>query len=938
MRKFDFKKVLLVLLALLMVFALVACNDDSIEEDEGGGPISSGETAANYFTALWNSAKSIGTQPIGQYDDIKFALGAQLSVAVGNAKLNLGIGVEAIYDRANSESDNDNIGLYSAAKVKIYNAENNANLLTAYYFMDEPTKIYVDSLDQKFYLAFDATGSENDDLYSNLTKLLNNDYFSIGNEDLSVDDIINRFVATFGPNFSLEDIISVLLEMLGLNLKDLLDMAASIISSLKTDDGSTKLIDVLTKQGHLVIASVDKRTESDGSITWVGKPANLVYNLASGFTDELITSGAATIELVFNTNAAGNDINYFAVNLTRSNLGSQRATLAASIKINQLSVEKVTAGAAANRTAFGINTENYGADYALIADLSVSVADAMAMITLGNDDVISSNEATIEELANKYNKSEAVSRIVEVNKQALKGKLTAKLVGRMDLLKASDNSKAQLLIYYNEDETSAQAGNLVVKAVFTTEIKNGKTVGSVKIKAVDMNNAYVRIARDYFLVTFIKALDKDVPDENPSEGENYDLIVGAFDALINDADQIEIVGFEPQVMFQNVFFGEKEAKSLSELQMKTFTALDWEAAAIADGWVKQQDGTYKKVTTNIDGDEVEETRSAEQLRKITNISGRSAYPLDLNILKIAEIAVGAFGKSGNEYSVIVNNIANYVFAKTIQGGKIIQLGFMNTMWKMVDKNIVYESAENINEWFAMVYKNSSSVIQRMTDAGIIPAVGIKAVSKFESGKFNVVYRNNKLTYVKEAKEVNNGEQVYVLSYKYVSSEQVGAIIDGVTYYYQNGSTITKEQALVMWAVANADTAEERQNVLATINADRTANNAQELEISVIEKVYEESLSAAMYEMFGGSGIIGEAADVEGMLNALLSGDVSVSIGVVDGAFKVTATYTKSGKSASVNLSLALKANQTIDTSFDEWEDNEDNKTYTIDTSRYMPGN
>ena len=920
MRKFDFKKVLLVLLALLMVFALVACNDDSIEEeDEGGGPISAGETAANYFTALWNSAKSIGTQPIGQYDDIKFALGAQLSVAVGNAKLNLGIGVEAIYDRANSASDNNNIGLYSAAKVKIYNAENNANLLTAYYFMDEPTKIYVDSLDQSFYLAFDATGSENDDLFSNLTKLLNNDYFSIGNEDLSVDDIINKFVATFGPNFSLEDIIAVLLEMLGLNLKDLLDMAASIISSLKTDDGSTKLIDVLTKQGHLVIASVDKRTESDGSITWVGKPANLVYNLASGFTDELITSGAATIELVFNTNAAGNDINYFAVNLTRSNLGSQKATLAASIKINQLSVEKVTAGAAANRTAFGIKTENYGADYALIADLSVSVADAMAMITLGKDDVISSNEATIDYLAEKYGKSDAVSKIVEVNKQALKGKLTAKLVGRMELLKASDNSEAQLLIYYNENETSAQAGDLVVKAVFTTEIKDGKTVGSVKIKAVDMSNDYVRIARDYFLVTFIKALDKDVTAEVLSEDKNYDLIVGAFDALINDANQIEIVGFEPQVMFQNVFFGEKEAKSLSELQMKTFTALDWEAAAIADGWVKQQDGTYKKVTTNIDGDEVEETRTAEQLRKITNISGRSAYPLDLNILKIAEIAVGAFGKSGNEYRVIVNNIANYVFAKTVQGGKTIQLGFMNTMWKMVGKNTVYESAENINEWFAMVYKNSSSVIQRMTDAGIIPAVGIKAVSKFESGKFNVVYRNNKLTYVKEAKDVNTGEQVYVLSYKYVSPEQVGTTIDGVTYYYQNGSTITKEQALVMWAVANADTTEEKQAVLNTINADRAANNDQALELSVIEDVYKESLSAAMNEMFGGSGIIGEATDVEGMLNALLSGNVSVSIGVVDGAFKVTATYTKSGKSASVNLLLALKANQTIDTSFAEWD-------------------
>ncbi|NLZ24972.1 MAG: hypothetical protein GX891_00710, partial [Clostridiales bacterium] len=323
---------------------------------------------------------------------------------------------------------------------------------------------------------------------------------------------------------------------------------------------------------------------------------------------------------------------------------------------------------------------------------------------------------------------------------------------------------------------------------------------------------------------------------------------------------------------------------------------------------------------------------------ITNISGRSAYPLDLNILKIVEIAVGAFGKSGNEYRFIVNNIANYVFAKTVQGGKTVQLGFMDTMWKMVGKNTVYyESAENINEWFAMVYKNSSSVIQRMTDAGIIPAVGIRAVSNFESGMFNVVYRNNKLTYVKEAKEVNNGELVYVLSYKYVSPEQVGSTIDGVTYYYQNGSTITKEQALVMWDVANADTDDEKQAVLETINADRAANNAQELELSVIEDVYKESLSAAMYEMFGGSGIIGEAADVEGMLDALLSGDVSVSIGVVDGAFKVTATYTKSGKSASVNLSLALKANQTIDTSFDEWEDNEA-KTYTIDTSRYMPGN
>ena len=86
MKKLSFKTVALVVMALILVFALVACGETTTT---GGGGSSQNYTGADYFTTLTESVKSIGKDPIEANEDI------QASIALNFES-----------DRRNSESRN----------------------------------------------------------------------------------------------------------------------------------------------------------------------------------------------------------------------------------------------------------------------------------------------------------------------------------------------------------------------------------------------------------------------------------------------------------------------------------------------------------------------------------------------------------------------------------------------------------------------------------------------------------------------------------------------------------------------------------------------------------------------------------------------------------------------------------------------------------------
>lgn len=91
MKKLSIRSLLIVVLALVLVFSLVACGDKDKGGNNGGNntPPTPPDTTANvknYFNTLWEKSTGIGGEKIGANDDLKVSLG--LTVALDFADSN----------------------------------------------------------------------------------------------------------------------------------------------------------------------------------------------------------------------------------------------------------------------------------------------------------------------------------------------------------------------------------------------------------------------------------------------------------------------------------------------------------------------------------------------------------------------------------------------------------------------------------------------------------------------------------------------------------------------------------------------------------------------------------------------------------------------------------------------------------------------------------
>lgn len=246
MKKFDIKKLLVLVLALVLVFALVACNgggsgDTDTDTDDGGSSkpkpkptpaptLGEGQiTTADFFEKLWNGASVIGSEEIGDNDDIGLELG--LSIGVTNDKneiVDLGIDIYAILDR--------DTNVNTAAKVKIHDLTGSTdnNWLAIYFFLDDPYKAYVDwSYDknqQHFQVGFDAgfngTWASVIDGFFNDTEL--------GGKN--IDALITTFTKDMGDEWGLTGLINSVTSVFGLDLDSLIQ---SVVKMLGAKDANT---------------------------------------------------------------------------------------------------------------------------------------------------------------------------------------------------------------------------------------------------------------------------------------------------------------------------------------------------------------------------------------------------------------------------------------------------------------------------------------------------------------------------------------------------------------------------------------------------------------------------------------------------------------------------------------------------------------------------
>ncbi len=252
MKKFNFKTILICVLALVLVFALVACNDgggnttkpnnpkDPTGPTDPSGP--SGPTdptkpsdtnkpvdisAAEFFTTLWDNASAIGSDvAIGKTDDVKLSvdLGVEAGVKARSNKkpvnsLELGVALDVVLDRSSGTTRN------TAAKVALHLGD--ANILTLYYFVNDCNYLYLDFAGQqiKADVKLNDVNSQIKDVIKHYVidtpiKTTDKNFQSLNDKTPSA--IIDMFVGDMGPDWSLNALIGKVTTLFNLDLKTLM--------------------------------------------------------------------------------------------------------------------------------------------------------------------------------------------------------------------------------------------------------------------------------------------------------------------------------------------------------------------------------------------------------------------------------------------------------------------------------------------------------------------------------------------------------------------------------------------------------------------------------------------------------------------------------------------------------------------------------------------
>ena len=467
MKKFSIKAMLAVVLILVLVLSLVACNDtdkckdghtnanqdrncdvcgeeiakcatctdadnnkkcdvcgskvspqectDHTDDNSDGLCDNCGEEIGNvtttseaFFQNLWNAAAPIGGTKPAEEDDL--AVEMDMSLALGNngTLADLGINIGLVLDREN--------GAHSAAKIGVYDHENNANLFTVYYFLDDPYFFYINALGQSFKMAVDYNYNEeaaaiiNDTINANLGELLGadtlKDFPNVAAE--SVMSIINNLVDDFGAAWNLDQPINAITGLLGVNIGELLgseDMAGTLtmvngilvqlanslgvkgfkgIEPEKLAQSDSVILDLLVGVGPLLFRTVEDI--DGGQITYLDLTKNGIIGKASGLLRGLpmglgtLITEMEEISLSYTKDDAG-VIDSFGMNIV---LGTDDKPFSIGLSINELAITGVDAANADD--ILGADKETFKDYFEINTGLTIEIAPETLVVSLPGEE------------------------------------------------------------------------------------------------------------------------------------------------------------------------------------------------------------------------------------------------------------------------------------------------------------------------------------------------------------------------------------------------------------------------------------------------------------------------------------------------------------------------------------------------------------------------
>ena len=505
MKKLSIRSLLIVILALVLVFALVACNDKGNDNptptpEPDNQDKNDTTNVKAFFNTLWEQSTEIGGQEIAETDDLKVSLGLTVKLDFvgstdGQVKDSVDVGVllDLVLDRSSEKDKSTN----TAIKAKIYDPSAEENWFTAYYFFNDVDNIYIDYAGQNVKIPFSYL---NDTYNKSFYNFIFNDKPVAGK---SIAEIITALTAKMGDGWNLNTLVGDVMSVFNVS-DDLIGTIGSTLQSIGIEgaideQGKLNIKNILTNEtvaaffdnsvtGSKTVGDVTTYTTQldSGTISMIGTAFG--SSLPAGLADLL-----DELELFLEFTTKNNKIDTFTIKagihaLEGENADSVDVYPVVAITVTDLKFAKATEGAIENsmEKARDQYTDQVVLDAAVAIDLKGVTLDATAFDKEGYDRFSKVNTAMKGAL----------------KKIKLDGTLALTLNGKLDLKNTENNGTvaAAALTYKAADAKEAVD---IVKASFkdgtlALTVNQEATVGDVKI--VD---ALVRLFGDY-AYTWIK--------------------------------------------------------------------------------------------------------------------------------------------------------------------------------------------------------------------------------------------------------------------------------------------------------------------------------------------------------------------------------------------------------------------------------------------------
>lgn len=515
MKKLSIRSLLIVVLALVLVFSLVACGDKDKGGNNGGNntpppPPDTTANVKNYFNTLWEKSTGIGGEKIGETDDLKVSLGltVALDFADGNGSvkdsIDLGILLDVVLDRSSGTDKSTN----TAIKAKFYDPTSGENWFSAYYFFNDVDNLYIDYAGQHVQIPFSYL---NDTYNKNFYNFVFNDKVikdkvddkgQVTKEGKTIAQIITALTKNMGSSWDLNVLIGDVLKVFDIDIESAKGTISGVLEAvgIKADDafdaqGNINIKNILTNNtvAEFFVNDETTTTTENGVTTYVTKLAPSVLDMLSVIGGSLPESLKGLLDVIDGLDLAlefttKNDaIDSFTIRAGLPAIEGENANVVdvhpvVAITITDLDFAKASKGEIENSMATA--KSNYTQDVVLDAEVAIDLKGI-----------------TLNALA--FDK-EGYARFSKVNTAigggldniVLDGTLALTLNGKLDLKNKENNGTvANAALTYkgvNIVEASFVNGTLAVK------VNQEAKIGDVKIL-----DTLVRLFGDY-AYSFVK--------------------------------------------------------------------------------------------------------------------------------------------------------------------------------------------------------------------------------------------------------------------------------------------------------------------------------------------------------------------------------------------------------------------------------------------------